>query len=307
MDLAVDREHLGEPLSGRARVDDHRAVVGYLADRLPPDAQLLRGVVHVSGVDHRLVVVALDRHRAAVDAPQQLTLLQVGQVTADRLGRDVEPAASSATSTEPCFSAKHVDLALAMVLERAGAAALGGRHRLPRSGAGERTVSRPSRRGVPLGDSLASVPERGAEPGLSRARREHVVEWRNRRGSSSGTTACAGRRHRCVEGLLLDGDDGQVPGPAGQGQRAAAIGPPCRGDASMVGMRNVGNLARAVDAQPGDLITHAGVREALQHRVDVLLARVAGDLASATGPPRGRAGRRGSRRTSGRPWPRRRT
>ena len=65
-------------------------LLGYLADGLASDPQLLLGVEHVAGVDHRLVVAALERDRAAVDPAQQLALLQVRQIAPDRLGRHVE-------------------------------------------------------------------------------------------------------------------------------------------------------------------------------------------------------------------------
>ena len=49
----------------------------HLQRRLAPDPQLLLGVEHFPGVDHRFVVAPLERHRPAVDAAQQQAFLQL--------------------------------------------------------------------------------------------------------------------------------------------------------------------------------------------------------------------------------------
>src|ERR671910_53455 len=156
---AIHREDLGESLAGRARVDDYRAVLGNVVDGFPPDAQLLLGVLHVARVDHWFMVEALEGHRAAVHPAEQLTLLHVRQVAANRLGGDVEAARQVRDVDRAAPQGENVDLSLAVVLELGATAAaevspagaVGCRHRcwtVPARDR-ERTVTPPSRRAGP--------------------------------------------------------------------------------------------------------------------------------------------------------------
>jgi hypothetical protein len=63
------------------------------------------------------VVVTLEQHCTAVNPSQELTLLKVRQVAADRLGGHVELAGEVGDVDRALLQRKHVDLALAVMLE----------------------------------------------------------------------------------------------------------------------------------------------------------------------------------------------
>ena len=128
----------------------------HLTRRLPPDPELLVGVEHPAGVDHRLVVTALERHRTAVHPAQELAILKVGQVATDRLGRDPELLGEGGDIDRTGGQGEAVDLPLTLVLERP-TARLGGRHGV-RFYTTQASTSRPAMRTAARAAIAASGP-----------------------------------------------------------------------------------------------------------------------------------------------------
>ena len=89
-EVPVEGQQLGEPARRAPGVDHQHAGFRKLVEGGAGDPRLLVDADVLALVEQRLVALLLDRHRPAVDAPDQTLVLQCREVPTDRLGGHAE-------------------------------------------------------------------------------------------------------------------------------------------------------------------------------------------------------------------------
>ena len=102
-------ERLGERGRRRADVDDDRLAVRHERSGGGCDLRLLVGVTRHHLLERPLTASTVERHRAAVHAERELTLLENLQVVANRHGGHAEPVGEVAHTDEPALLQQLLD------------------------------------------------------------------------------------------------------------------------------------------------------------------------------------------------------